>query len=144
MSHMCKRIFKFELQLSSYWQNIKFSQCCPKFHIFTNIVIFQVYLQLFRPTIYFIPINFMAGTCQESGIWSGKLFFTLASCKQLTSDKLMQQKATSDCSRQNNTHGGKGREPCWSSPPPWGRKGTAYVHTLFNGISPGNWWVENG
>ena len=50
MSHMCKRIFKFELQLSSYWQNIKFSRYCPKFHIFTNIVIFQVYLQFFRPT----------------------------------------------------------------------------------------------
>ena len=37
-------------QLSSYWQNIKFSWYCPKFHIFTKIVIFQVYLQLFRPT----------------------------------------------------------------------------------------------
>ena len=50
MSHMCKRIFKFELQLSSYSQNIKFSRYCPKFHIFTNIVILQVYLQLFRTT----------------------------------------------------------------------------------------------
>ena len=47
---MCKRIFKFEPQFSSYWQNIKFSRYCPKFHIFTNIAIFQVYLQLFRPT----------------------------------------------------------------------------------------------
>ena len=47
---MCKRIFKFELQLSSYWPNFNFSRYCPKFHIFTNIVIFQVYLQLFRPT----------------------------------------------------------------------------------------------
>ena len=62
MSHMCKRIFKFELQLSSYWQNIKFSWYCPKFSHFTNIVIFQIYLQLFRPTA---PTNFMAGTCQE-------------------------------------------------------------------------------
>ena len=50
VSHVCKRILKFELQFSSYWQNIKFSRYCPKFHIFTNIVIFQVYLQLFRPT----------------------------------------------------------------------------------------------
>ena len=48
--HMCKRIFKFELQLSNYWQNIKFSRYCPKFHIFIKIIIFQVYLQLFRPT----------------------------------------------------------------------------------------------
>ena len=38
---MCKRIFKFELQLGSYWQNIKFSRYCPKFHIFTKIVIFK-------------------------------------------------------------------------------------------------------
>ena len=32
----------------------------------------------------------------------------------LTSEKLTQQKATSDCSRQNNTssYGGGGREPC--------------------------------
>ena len=50
VSHMCKRIFKFELQLSNYWQNTKFSRYCPKFHIFTKIVIFQAYLQLFRPT----------------------------------------------------------------------------------------------
>ena len=45
VSHMCKRIFKLELQLSSYWQNIKFSRYCPKFHIFTKIVIFQVYVR---------------------------------------------------------------------------------------------------
>ena len=41
MSHMCKRIFKFELQLGSYWQNIKFSRYCPKFLIFTKILIFK-------------------------------------------------------------------------------------------------------
>ena len=58
MSHVCKRIFfKFELQLSSYWQNIKFSRYWPKFHIFTNIVIFQVYLQLFRPTASSLEIS---------------------------------------------------------------------------------------
>ena len=50
VSYMCKRIFKFELQISSYSQNIKFSRYCPKFHIFGNIVNFQVYLQLFRTT----------------------------------------------------------------------------------------------
>ena len=38
---MCKRIFKFELQLSSYWQNIKSLRYCPKFHILTKIVIFK-------------------------------------------------------------------------------------------------------
>ena len=39
VSHMCKRIFKFELQLSSYWQNIKFSQYYPQishFHKYRN------------------------------------------------------------------------------------------------------------
>ena len=54
VSHVCKRIFKFELQLSSYWQNIKFSWYCPKFHIFTKIVVFQVFLQLFWPTASFL------------------------------------------------------------------------------------------
>ena len=47
---MCKRIFKFELHWSSYWQNIKFSGYCPKFHILIKIVIFEVYFQFFRPT----------------------------------------------------------------------------------------------
>ena len=50
VSHLCKRNFRFERQLNSYWQNIKFSRNCPKFHIFSKIVIFKVYLQLFRPT----------------------------------------------------------------------------------------------
>ena len=61
MSHMCKKSFKFELLLSSYWQNINFSRYCPKFHIFIKIVIFQIYLQLFRPT----ASSLMAGTCQK-------------------------------------------------------------------------------
>ena len=69
--HMCKRIFKFELQLSSYWQNTKFSRYCPKFHILTKIVIFQVYLQLFRPTASSLYIY------QE-------YFFIFASCEPLS------------------------------------------------------------
>ena len=72
VSHMCKRIFKFELQLSSYWQNIKFSRNCLKFNIFTKIVIFQVYLQLFRPTYKFNDRDM-----------SGILFFIFASCEPL-------------------------------------------------------------
>ena len=80
MSHMCKRIFIFELQLSSYWQNIKFSRYCPKFHIFTNIVIFQVYLQLLDQLLH--PYKFygrdMSGIlffyfCQ---MWAIKLFLS--------------------------------------------------------------------
>ena len=58
MCHTCaKEVFKFKLQLSSYWQNIKFSRYCPKFHIFTNIVIFQVFLQLLRPTASSLQIS---------------------------------------------------------------------------------------
>ena len=61
---MCKRIFKFEFQLSSYWQNIKFSQYCPKIsHFHKN----RNFSSLFAPflTNCFILISFMAGTCQE-------------------------------------------------------------------------------
>ena len=61
---MCKRIFKFDLQSSSYWQNIKFSHYCPKFYIFTKIVIFWSIFAAFK-TCCFLAINLMAGTCQE-------------------------------------------------------------------------------
>ena len=47
MCHTCaKEIFEFELQLRSYWQNIKLSRYCPEFPIFTNFVIFQVYMAM--------------------------------------------------------------------------------------------------
>ena len=39
---------------------------CPKFHIFKKIVIFTVYLELFRPTACSLhSCHFMAGTCKE-------------------------------------------------------------------------------
>ena len=47
---MCKETLTFEFQLSSYRQNIKFSRNYSKFHIFTKIVIFEVYLHFFKPT----------------------------------------------------------------------------------------------
>ena len=75
VSHMCKRIFKFELQLRSYWQNIKFSWYCPKFPIFTNIVIFQVYNfwdQLLHPYKFY------------GRDMSWILFFIFASCHPLS------------------------------------------------------------
>ena len=50
MCHTCAKEFWNSSFKSSYWQNIRFSRYCPKFHIFTQIVIFQVYLQLFKPT----------------------------------------------------------------------------------------------
>ena len=74
---MCKRIFQIELKLSSYWQNIKFSRYRPKFHTFTNIVIFQVYLFFFkyiRPTAYKFYGRDM----------SGILFFIFASCEPIS------------------------------------------------------------
>ena len=73
---MYKRMFKFELQLSSYWQNIKFLRYCPKFHIFTNIVIFKVYLQLFRPTASFL-LNFYGRDLSRI------FFFFFANCERL-------------------------------------------------------------
>ena len=78
VSHMCKRTFRFKLQLSSYWQNINFSRNCPIFYLFTVIVIFQVYLQLLDQAGYFYPLNFMAGTCQEYSLhfcqlWAAKM-----------------------------------------------------------------------
>ena len=79
MSHTCKRIFKFELQLSSYWQTIKFSQFCPKFHIFTKIIIFQVYLQLFRPTASSLEI-----------VWQGHVRNTLLDFCQLWAVKCIK------------------------------------------------------
>ena len=43
-SPMCKRIFRVEIQLSSYWQNIEFSRNCPKFDIkFTKILFFSIF-----------------------------------------------------------------------------------------------------
>ena len=76
VSHVCKRIFKFKLQLISYWQNVKFSRYCPKFHIFTKIVIFQVFLTLFRPNASSLYNFYGRGM-------SGILFFIFASCEPL-------------------------------------------------------------
>ena len=76
MCHTCgKEFLNSSLQLSSYWQNIKFSQYCPKFHIFTKMAIFQVHLQLFRPT---------ASPYKSYGRdMSGILFFIFATCEPL-------------------------------------------------------------
>ena len=53
MCHTCaKEFLKFKLQLSSYWQNIKFSPYCPKFHIFTNIVKLLGCLYFLAPFIH--------------------------------------------------------------------------------------------
>ena len=74
---MCKRVFRFELQFSSYWQNIKFSRNCPKFHKFTQIVIFKVYLHLFRSTASSLSIS-----------WQRHVRNTLFHCCQLWAVKL--------------------------------------------------------
>ena len=72
MSHMCRRSFRFELQLNRYWQNINFSQNWPKFHIYTKVVIFQVYL------------HFLGQLLHPYGRdMSGILFFIFASCEPL-------------------------------------------------------------
>ena len=73
---MCKRIFKFELQLSSDRQNIKFSRYCPKFHIFTNIIIFKYICNFLDPLLH--PYKFYGRDV------SGILFSIFASCQPLT------------------------------------------------------------
>ena len=73
---MCKRIFKFEVQLSSYWQNIKFSRYCPKFHIFAKIVIFKYICNFFYQLLH--PYKF------HGRDMSGILFFIFASCEPLS------------------------------------------------------------
>ena len=51
MCHICaKMIFWFKLELSSYWQNIKFSQNYPKFHILTKMVFLKSMIgSFYRP-----------------------------------------------------------------------------------------------
>ena len=65
MSHICKRIFKFELQLSGYWQNIKFSRYYPKFHIFHKnrnfSSIFAFLDQLLHPYKFYGRVRDMSG-----------------------------------------------------------------------------------
>ena len=57
MSHVCKRIFKIQALIKQLLTKYQFSRYWPKFHIFTNIVIFQVFLQLFRPTASSLQIS---------------------------------------------------------------------------------------
>ena len=77
MCHTCaNEFFKFELQLSSYWQNIKFSWYCPKFHIFTKIVIFKYICNFLDQLLH--PCKFYGRNM------SGILFFIFASCEPLS------------------------------------------------------------
>ena len=73
MCHICAKGFlKFILYSRSYWQNIKFSQNCPKFHKFT-----KVELERDRLTVSTLTI-----------IWQGGVF---ASCEPLK-EKEKEQK----------------------------------------------------
>ena len=58
MNNMCEKEFSdSNFELSTYWQNIDFSGNCPKFHLFTKIVIFQVKLEFIRPTASTLKIS---------------------------------------------------------------------------------------
>ena len=76
-NYMCqtcaKEFLNFELQLSSYWQNIKFSQYCPKFHIFTKIVFFKYICNFLDQLLH--RYKFYGRDM------SGILFFIFASCE---------------------------------------------------------------
>ena len=76
MCHTCaKEFLNSSFELSSYWQNIKFSRYCPKFHIFTKIVIFK-YICNFLDQLL-LPYKFYGGDM------SGILFFIFTSCEPL-------------------------------------------------------------
>ena len=78
MCHTCAKEFvRFELQFSSYWQNIKFSRYCPKFHIFTKNVIFQDIWNVLDQLLH--PYKFYGRDM------SGILFSIFASCEPLKS-----------------------------------------------------------
>ena len=77
MCHTCAKEFSnLSFNLAVIDKNINFSRYCPKFHIFTKIVIFQVYFldQMLLPYMYtFYGIDM-----------SGILFFIFASCEPLS------------------------------------------------------------
>ena len=75
MCHTCEKNFKIRASIKHLLPNITFSRYCPKFHTFTNILFFQVYLQLSRPTASSLSI-----LCRDM---SGILFFIFASCEPL-------------------------------------------------------------
>ena len=74
MCHTCAKEF-FKIQAFSYWQNIKFSRYCPKFHIFTNIVIFKYFCNFLDQLLH--PYKF------HGRDMSGILFFIFANCHPL-------------------------------------------------------------
>ena len=74
---MCKRIFKFELQLSSYSQNINFHDIAPNF-TFSQISLFFKYICNFLEQLLH-PYKF------HGRDMSGILFFIFASCHPLMS-----------------------------------------------------------
>ena len=78
MCHTCAKKNKFELQFSSYWQNTKFSRYCPKFHIFTNIVIFQVWQGHVRNTL------FIFASCHPLSMCHRKIKFVCSQTRQIS------------------------------------------------------------
>ena len=90
VSHMCKRIFKFELQLSRYWQNTKFLPYCPQFHIlYSNFS--SIFANFLDRLLH--PINFIARTCQECSfsflpVVSRKVFSAITKDSRIKSHKI--------------------------------------------------------
>ena len=76
MCHTCaKEFLNSELQISSYWQNIKISRNRPKFHIFTWFVIFKYICNFLDQLLH--PDKF------HGRDMSGILFFNFANCEPL-------------------------------------------------------------
>ena len=78
MSHICKRFFRFELQLKQLLTKYQIFTKLPQIpHIHKNRN-FSSIIAFFFQTNCFIPINFMAARDM-----SGVLFFIFASCEPL-------------------------------------------------------------
>ena len=72
---MCKRIFKFELQLCSYLHNIKFSRYCPSFTFSQKSFFFKYICNFLDKLLH--PCKFYGRDMP------GILFFIFASCEPL-------------------------------------------------------------
>ena len=78
---MCEIIFTFVFNLAVIENNIDFSRNCPKFHLFTKMVIFESILEFF----FFLDQLLLPYKFHGSSM-TGTLLFNFASCEWLNSN----------------------------------------------------------
>ena len=79
MSHMCKRIFKSELQIKKLLTKYQIFTIYPQISHFHKFCNFSSKFAIFE-TNCFIPINFIAGACQEYSFSFLPVFARLNDC----------------------------------------------------------------